>query len=258
MKRFEVFSGLEINYEKTSVYRMGSLRYSDAELYCQESMTWTNEPVTVLGVQIETDVQQSLELNYNNIIQKCTEICKSWEHRNLSILGKILIVNTLIMSLFVHKMMVLPNLPSSIKTELNKIICSFIWGRAKPKIQTEVLELCRKEGGLGLCNITNKERSLKISWIKILENDESMREIAYNNISPTLRELIWVCNLKEEDVEICLPSINKFWGDVIKAWCSFHYEHKEQGKDIFIWYNSEIRIKNKPFLWEKCCRKSLY
>ena len=50
-------SGLKINYDKTVIYRLGSLRHSNAKFYSQHKMTWTNKPVKMLGTDIEMDVR---------------------------------------------------------------------------------------------------------------------------------------------------------------------------------------------------------
>ena len=43
----ETVAGLKINYDKTEVLRIGSLRNSEAELYCQKPLHWTNDPVII-------------------------------------------------------------------------------------------------------------------------------------------------------------------------------------------------------------------
>lgn len=38
--------GLTVNYDKTNIYRIGSLAGSSAQLYTQKVFVWTNEPVS--------------------------------------------------------------------------------------------------------------------------------------------------------------------------------------------------------------------
>lgn len=42
--------GLTVNYDKTTVYRMGSIANSDAKMYTVKPFKWTNHPPKVLGV----------------------------------------------------------------------------------------------------------------------------------------------------------------------------------------------------------------
>ena len=41
-----------------------------------------------------------------------------WQHRSLTILGRVLVINTLISSLFVYKISVLPNMPLNVVNEI--------------------------------------------------------------------------------------------------------------------------------------------
>ena len=46
---FEHASGMRINYDKTSVYRLGSICDTDARFYTMKKIRWTNDPVNILG-----------------------------------------------------------------------------------------------------------------------------------------------------------------------------------------------------------------
>ena len=63
---FEKASGFSINYDKTSVYRIGSLANSSAKLYCQKPLNWTNDGINVLGVNIHSDINTVYVRNYNH------------------------------------------------------------------------------------------------------------------------------------------------------------------------------------------------
>ena len=43
VEEFGMNSGFKINYDKTVLYRVGSLKDSDANLYCEKQVQWTNE-----------------------------------------------------------------------------------------------------------------------------------------------------------------------------------------------------------------------
>ena len=111
LEKFRLQSGFTVSYEKTTLYRIGSLRHSNAQMYDLDQFTWSNQDITVLGVTIAHD--DVIEKNYQPIIKKVDETLNKWYHRNLSLIGKISVVNTLIASLFVYKMMVLPFIPNT-------------------------------------------------------------------------------------------------------------------------------------------------
>ena len=91
------FSGLKINYNKTQIMRMGSLRESDAMFITQKAMSWSRR-VKVLGITFKTNKEEMCEINYDKLIQKVCKITETWQNHQLTLIGKVLVVNTLIMS----------------------------------------------------------------------------------------------------------------------------------------------------------------
>ena len=68
LNNFKEHSGFTVSYDKTTLYRIGSLRHSNAQLYNIDQFTWSNEDITVLGVTIAHD--DIVQKNYQDIIQK--------------------------------------------------------------------------------------------------------------------------------------------------------------------------------------------
>lgn len=65
--RVESSLGLKVNYDKTSVYRIGSIANSSATLYTIRPLAWTNVPINILGVTVSNDMAVQDE-NYSSII----------------------------------------------------------------------------------------------------------------------------------------------------------------------------------------------
>ena len=62
LDKFEQFrqsTGFTLSYEKTTVYRVGSLKNSSAKMYTEKEMNWTSESINVLGVEIYQDEHQT-------------------------------------------------------------------------------------------------------------------------------------------------------------------------------------------------------
>ena len=76
-----------------------------------------------------------------------------------------LVINTLIASLFVHKMTVLPSIPEDIIQQVETVIQQFIWNGTKPKISLAALKIAKQSGGLGLVDLRKKDDALKVAWI---------------------------------------------------------------------------------------------
>ena len=259
LEAFHRQSGLLVNYDKTSVYRIGSLKDSNAQLYTSKPLAWENEGIPTLGVWV-THQKNLLDMNYTPVYMKMKAVLNSWSKRSLSLIGKILIVNSLIMSLFVHKMTVLPNLPRKLIQKINNDIMSFIWNGKRAKIPLKILQLPKDKGGLGLINLCKKEMSLKVSWIQLLESDLRYASIAYGLFSPLLQDDLFRCNLSPDDIRhVTFPETPPFWCDVLRAWCTinFNSENATDPSSMYIWYNSLLKVDGKPFLWKKCYQKGL-
>ena len=94
---------LNVSYEKTSLYRVGSLANTNAKCYMTKPVSWSNGPVETLGLSMSCDGSAN-DVNFNKIVTKLDNVIGSWSTRSSSLSGKILIVNTLISSLFVYSM----------------------------------------------------------------------------------------------------------------------------------------------------------
>ena len=203
LKELQLFykhAGFKVNYNKTTILRIGSLRHSEAKLQTQEELTWTNESINVLGIWVTHHEQRTLEMNYEKTIQKGSEIMKSWMRRKLSLIGKINIINTLVASLFVYKMMSLPSIPKYMVKKIEREMRHFLWNGASPKIGTKTLRANKIKGGLKLVDLEIRDIALKVTWIQILKQDNEMAIIAYNNLQIEIGEEIWKANISPQDV----------------------------------------------------------
>ena len=79
--------GFTLSYEKTSLYRMGSIHGSNAQFYTQGQMAWTNDPIYVLGIKL--GYGDITTLNFEPLIDKTGAVLQNWMHRGLSLIGKV-------------------------------------------------------------------------------------------------------------------------------------------------------------------------
>ena len=255
LEQFRHQSGFTLSYEKTTLYRIGSLRFSDAQMYNLSEVAWSNQDINVLGVTIaHSDIVQK---NYRTMVDKVRTILNAWYNRGLSLLGKIQVVNTLVASLFVYKMMVLPTIPDSVVKSLDNLIREFIWDGKKSKIAYNILQGPKELGGQKLVSLKLKDKALKATWPQILASEPEYAKLVYTIIRCTgIGDDIWRCRLNEKDIRGMKIS-SEFWRDVLVAWNSFNIHHDYRIENQLVWYNSDIRIKNKPVFWEDCYKKGL-
>ena len=120
LEKFRSLSGFTLNYNKTSILRIGSFKKSMDKLITQRTVAWTNEPINVLGVLVTTKQEEISRINYAGALTKIQSIFAKWGSRNLSLIGKSVVVNSLIASLFVYKMTVIPRMPDHLLQKLNR------------------------------------------------------------------------------------------------------------------------------------------
>ena len=248
IKHFEQRSGFKISYEKTTLMRIGSLCKAEAKKFTQYDIKWTSQ-TNVLGIEITTDTTKLVKLNYAKIMQKMPAVISGWKKRNLSLIGKVMIVNALIASLFVYKMYVMPTISESFVEEFNTLVNNFLWDGGKPKIKLQTLQASKQEGGLGLINLKIKDQALKVSWPQMLKSDEYIQRFMFKSLSNILKNLIWEVNLQSSDVELLFGM--GFWQDGLKAWAKYNYVSDEEDVSFpaqIIWYNSKIKVNGKPIL----------
>ena len=222
IQKFCKISGFRINYNKTTVYRVGSLRRAKAICYTAEKLNWTEGNINVLGVELTFESQKLNRINYEPIIKKAQVITKMWKNRGLSLIGKTLIVNVLIASLFVYKMSVLPSIEESFIKDFETVITNFLWDGKKPKISLNDLKMPKSQGGVGLVDIRLKDKSLKAAWVKMLCDDELLSKTAYQKLNNVIKHEIWLCNISKKDIELVFGQ--GFWKNVLESWSELNYK----------------------------------
>lgn len=237
--------GLKVNYDKTLIYRLGSLKSTNAMLYTTKEIAWTDDPINILGVTVASE-NEIVSLNYRGMITRSNQILNTWTNRDPTLMGRVLLVNSLIGSLYVYKMMVLPNLPQQHFIQFDKLIRKFLWKGKKPRIALTTLQADKTEGGLRLVNLQKKEISLKVLWVKEILTNGFFSRIFYAQLSNSFEHRIWTCQLKQRDIKKICKS--PFWADVLYAWNCYNVKPVKTVKDIseqVIWGNSNIRINGE-------------
>ena len=250
LRRVELNTGLKISYDKTAIYRVGSIRNSNAKFYTEQDLNWLNENIKTLGVTISCDGGTPKE-NFEEIVDKLNKVCNLWYNRTLSLAGRILVVNTLMASLFVYKMSVLLDLTKEQLRQVNGIIHNFLWKGKRARIAMNTLCKDRKDGGLKLVDISAKQTALKVGWIPRLDDDAFLANCAYHALCPVLRNNIWRCNLSVSDVKTVFEA--NYWSGVLEAWAKLKFAAPISKIDVMyqiVWYNSYIKISGRPVMWK--------
>jgi hypothetical protein len=94
LNNFEKCSGLRVNIAKTKAIPIGTLKETIYEGY---GLDWSERNVSTLGVILTGNEHDHYKLNYGPRILKIKNILEQWSCHNLSLKGRITIVNNLVM-----------------------------------------------------------------------------------------------------------------------------------------------------------------
>ena len=131
-----------------------------------------------MGLYVGINKKECDELNWSNKIEKIKNLIKSWEKRNLTLIGKILIVKTLIIPQFTYIASVTHFNQEYIKM-LEKEIYKFIWNNKPDKVKRTTMIASYEKGGLNMIDINSYFKMLKIKWV--LKLVQSTDEKLVNN-----------------------------------------------------------------------------
>ena len=242
--------GLKVNAEKTTIYRIGSLKNSSARYYTQAAFAWDDPPIFTLGIHVTTDIHDMCRLNMIPVLQNIENTLCNWMNRELTLTGRVRIVNTLVESKLVYRMSVLPFIDQQMISTLHEVILEFIWKGKRAKIPFEVLSMPLDQGGLRLCNVLAKHQTLLCQWIFVLHADSFLWKAMIRDLQPLVEEIIWKCNMAVKHVTLVVKS-DTYWRHMYMAWCKYNFHtpntYGEIAKQI-IWHNSHILVDGKPLL----------
>ncbi len=259
---FEQISGLKVNYNKTEVLRIGSIRDSNAKLYTTKPLKWSDTgSLSLLGVNISVDKAALIDTNYTQIIEKIKDKISLWKKRKLTIYGRILIIKTLLFSQLIYRMNVLPFLKESHVKTLREIFIDYLWEGKPPPIAHSTMINDFDKGGARMIDIVCKEKAIKATWAARMYNNSnaSWAKLAYMQINPTLGPIIWKCNISEKDADN-LPINNTFWKNVLLSWCSYNYKEpltKSEVKTQVLWYNSFLKVGGKLHMLKRAIKAGI-
>ena len=258
LKQFYQNTGLKVNFDKSTIFRIGALKNSHKKLKTSVNFKWADADINVLGIIID---EETFSSNYAEILQKINTVTQIWSQRALSLCGKTVVLNNLAGSLLVYQMQMLPFMQKGDIVKLNKIVENFIWRGKKPKIKLNSLQRSVEQGGLRLFSPECKDKSIKIAWVKRFQSfDPFSKQLALYCINPKINnQEIWYLNLDKRDLgSFCKP--NEFWKCVMEAWCEYNFHTVDEINKMLhqrIWFNSHIRVNDKPIFYKTLMDKGI-
>ena len=213
-----------------------------------------------IGIYIGHDKEACYNENWLCKIQKLKNCMHVWKSRKLSLNGKITIIKSMAISIFIYVFSVLI-VPQNIVKEINKILYNFLWNK-KDRIKRNTLILKKTEGGLKMIDVASKIESLKAAWIVRLYKFKK-----YGNVLESILlkhginlKILIDGGLGESKILTNLLYIPIFYAECIASFnkCKTGTKSKTLSTYDFltqpIWCNGLFTSKNKPIFltsWAK-------
>ena len=146
--QFSKFSGLKPNYDKTKCIWIGSKKGSTTRLCKNLNLEWTDESFPLLGIKFSTNLKDITELNFTDRLNDIQNSILMWNKRNLTVLGKITVVKTILLSKLSHLLISLPSPNKVYIKALETMLYNYIWGSKTDRISRNQLTKDYKKGGV--------------------------------------------------------------------------------------------------------------
>jgi hypothetical protein len=264
LKAFYKISGLKTNMEKTIAYLLGPM-LPPKKNQPDFGLSWKNLPINLLGITITNDEDLSCQENFTNRIKSISTLIGIWATRNLSMKGKLTIINTLLIPKIIYPATILGT-PVKVINELKDLFKKFLWNWKTPKIKNDVLIRNIKYGGIKFPCIECKIQAWKSLWaIHALKNEEidPLWVHIVSSMLPVELDLYYLLKTrpKLKDLKKYCPNLPEFYTKIVENWSSVKsvlITTIEQVKHECLWINNLIISNNTPLYNVQCLQNKLW
>ena len=252
---FACISGLKINFDKTKIIWIGSKKFS-MEVF--HHSRWKFDSVhtkfDLLRVKFLINLDDMIHINYKYVMEKIEKILISWKFRNLTPIGRITVIKTLVIPKLNHLILTIPNPSVEFIIAFERKLFNFVWNNKPDKIKRNSVVQDYKNGGLKMIDFKNFMIALKSSWIRrLIFSQSNWIKLFESQFGYSLQTII---SLGIDFIDILIKkSTNTFWTDVLLSWKTIFEASKDTGsyKEMFyehLWFNPEIKIDKKSVLYK--------
>ena len=122
LKTFSDASGLGLNVEKTSCLEIGLPNQEHSEN--NYGLKWVSD-MKILGIHFTNNSSNITQANLEPMLLQIEKEIILWRRRNLTTIGRITVIKSLLISKLVHLFTALPNPPQSELKKIEKLLFSF-------------------------------------------------------------------------------------------------------------------------------------
>ena len=205
------------------------------------------------------------KLNWESKMEKTDKLIHLWKKRNLSIIGKILIIKTLILPIFTFLASACV-VPEQYVKEIESKCFKFIWDEKPDKVKRAVLCAPYTNGGLQMVNFFSYFKALKASWVnRLVHPSPANWKLIPQKYFGVLGKnwLIFKLNLDNKKILDYIRNIPCFYKEVLKSWIFAGGGQTKTPKtfsDIrkqIIWGNKYITHKNDYVIFQNWIKSDI-
>ena len=159
-------SGCNINMSKSEAIHIGNIKDSDFKPFSNEGLVWKEITSSLI---FSLNVKALYELNFIPKLTHIEQILVCWHSRNVSLIGKIAVIITLLLPQlhYLFSVLCIP-IPKAFFRKLNTVFLKFIWNGGNDKVKRNFLFNDYSDCGLHMIDVEAFSQAQKMVWVKHL------------------------------------------------------------------------------------------
>lgn len=247
---FSRVSGLRLNRDKSCVLPIGSCVIREKEIQ--------GIPVAsrckILGIHFfsQPNVYMHYSLNFKHIIDSIQGIISAWRNRNLSVRGKVVLFNALMISRLMY-VSSYTFVPERVFSEIQNTARKFMWSKdnkkGSNKVAYEVIIQPIEVGGLKLGDLRNRVTAQRLKVLQRILDGKIPISRAYIETAIGLDAHFTLATRTNWSFKF--HKSEKFWSQTYDIWSKVRKKKPENTFEMvreILWYNSYITANGETLL----------
>ena len=139
LDEFEKISCLKLNNSKCVVLKTGASKQLRDTYLEHKGFQWSSDQAKALGIYFTTNRSQTVNINLNPKIEEFKTCLKQWQHRKLTLIGKVTVIKTYALPKLIYPLTVLKTPSQNTIKHVQDIMQEFLWDKKPAKIKKRYL-----------------------------------------------------------------------------------------------------------------------
>ncbi len=219
LKKYCKGSGAKVNVEKSVYMRIGKVEHLPQHIHLKKE----EEHIKILGIWVGMDFNKADVFNWEGVLKGIESRLRFWKLRNLTLKGKVLVINALMLSKIWYVLSV-NSLPYEYVKRIKESVLDFLRGKGRAKIAYDTLIGGNEKGGLGLLDPLLRMKTLRVKVVKHFVDVK--RKAMWKNVMEFFikkcgyfsmdNNVLWMKTKKD-----MFKGLPKFYEEVLEAWGNF-------------------------------------